>query len=98
MLYDGLMLTHHPQRLNIDPEILTVSQLNQRARILLEDVFPQVWVEGELSNIARPASGHIYFSLKDRQAQVRCAIFKQQANRVRDLLRDGLLEIGRAHV
>ena len=85
------MLTHHPQRLNIDPEILTVSQLNQRARILLEDVFPQVWVEGELSNIARPASGHIYFSLKDRQAQVRCAIFKQQANRVRDLLRDGLL-------
>ncbi len=85
------MLTDPFQRLGLDREVLTVSQLNQRARILLEDVFPQVWVEGELSNIARPASGHVYFTLKDRNAQVRCAIFKQQASRVRDLLRDGLL-------
>lgn len=44
------------QRLGLDREVLTVSQLNQRARLLLEDVFPQVWVEGELSNLARPAS------------------------------------------
>lgn len=85
------MLNDPFQRLGLDREILTVSQLNQRARVLLEDVFPQVWVEGELSNIARPASGHVYFTLKDRNAQVRCAIFKQQASRVRDLLRDGLL-------
>ncbi len=85
------MLTDPFQRLGLDREVLTVSQLNQRARLLLEDVFPQVWVEGELSNIARPASGHVYFTLKDRNAQVRCAIFKQQASRVRDLLRDGLL-------
>lgn len=53
------------QRLGLDREVLTVSQLNQRARLLLEDVFPQVWVEGELSNLARPASGHVYFTLKD---------------------------------
>src|SRR5690554_138663 len=79
------MLTDPFQRLGLDREVLTVSQLNQRARLLLEDVFPQVWVEGELSNIARPASGHVYFTLKDRNAQVRCAIFKQQASRVRDL-------------
>lgn len=85
------MLIDPFQRLGLDREVLTVSQLNQRARLLLEDVFPQVWVEGELSNIARPASGHVYFTLKDRNAQVRCAIFKQQASRVRDLLRDGLL-------
>lgn len=85
------MLTDPFQRLGLDREVLTVSQINQRARRLLEDVFPQVWVEGELSNIARPASGHVYFTLKDRNAQVRCAIFKQQASRVRDLLRDGLL-------
>ena len=85
------MFTDPFQRLGLDREVLTVSQLNQRARILLEDVFPQVWVEGELSNIARPSSGHVYFTLKDRNAQVRCAIFKQQASRVRDLLRDGLL-------
>ncbi len=85
------MFTDPFQRLGLDREVLTVSQLNQRARILLEDVFPQVWVEGELSNIARPSSGHVYLTLKDRDAQVRCAIFKQQASRVRDLLRDGLL-------
>ncbi|HHX34842.1 MAG TPA: exodeoxyribonuclease VII large subunit [Gammaproteobacteria bacterium] len=85
------MLTDPFQRLGLDREVLTVSQLNQRARLLLEDVFPQVWVEGELSNIARPASGHVYFTLKDRNAQVRCAIFRQQASRVRELLRDGLL-------
>ena len=53
------------QRLGLDREVLTVSQLNQRARHLLEDVFPQVWVEGEISNLARPASGHLYFTLKD---------------------------------
>ncbi|WP_161628722.1 exodeoxyribonuclease VII large subunit, partial [Pseudomonas aeruginosa] len=62
------------QRLGLDREVLTVSQLNQRARLLLEDVFPQVWVEGELSNLARPASGHVYFTLKDSNAQIRCAL------------------------
>lgn len=85
------MLTDPFQSLGLDREVLTVSQLNQRARLLLEDVFPQVWVEGELSNIARPASGHVYFTLKDRNAQVRCAIFRQQASRVREFLKDGLL-------
>lgn len=85
------MLNDPFQRLGLDREVITVSQLNQRARLLLEDVFPQIWVEGELSNVARPASGHVYFTLKDAKAQVRCAIFKQQASRVRELLRDGLL-------
>ncbi len=85
------MFTDPFQRLGLDREVLTVSQLNQRARLLLEDVFPQVWVEGELSNIAKPTSGHVYFTLKDRNAQVRCAIFRQQASRARELLRDGLL-------
>ncbi|WP_349572917.1 exodeoxyribonuclease VII large subunit [Azotobacter salinestris] len=84
------MLTDPFQRLGLDREILTVSQLNGRARVLLEDVFAQVWVEGEISNLARPASGHLYFTLKDRQAQVRCALFRQNALRVREILRDGL--------
>ncbi|WP_152389959.1 exodeoxyribonuclease VII large subunit [Azotobacter salinestris] len=84
------MLTDPFQRLGLDREILTVSQLNGRARMLLEDVFAQVWVEGEISNLARPASGHLYFTLKDRQAQVRCALFRQNALRVREILRDGL--------
>ncbi|MEE4465007.1 exodeoxyribonuclease VII large subunit, partial [Azotobacter chroococcum] len=84
------MLNDPFQRLGLDREILTVSQLNGRARLLLEDVFAQVWVEGEISNLARPASGHLYFTLKDRQAQVRCALFRQNALRVREILRDGL--------
>ncbi|MGE8498339.1 MAG: exodeoxyribonuclease VII large subunit [Pseudomonas sp.] len=78
------------QRLNLDREVLSVSQLNSRARLLLEDVFSGIWVEGEISNLARPASGHIYFTLKDSQAQVRCALFRQNAARVRQALRDGL--------
>ena len=77
-------------RLNLDREVLSVSQLNNRARLLLEDVFSGIWVEGEISNLARPTSGHIYFTLKDNQAQVRCALFRQNAARVRQALRDGL--------
>jgi len=84
------MLNDPFQRLGLDREVLTVSQLNGRARVLLEDVFAQVWVEGEISNLSRPASGHIYFTLKDSQAQVRCALFRQNATRVRQALRDGL--------
>jgi exodeoxyribonuclease VII large subunit len=84
------MLSDPFQRLNLDREVLTVSQLNGRARVLLEDVFAQVWVEGELSNLSKPASGHIYFTLKDSNAQVRCALFRQNALRVRQALRDGL--------
>lgn len=84
------MLKDPFQRLNLDREVLTVSQLNGRARLLLEDVFAQVWVEGEISNLAKPASGHIYFTLKDKNAQVRCALFRQNALRVRQALRDGL--------
>jgi len=71
-------------------QILSVSQLNNRARLLLEDVLAEVWVEGEISNLARPASGHLYFSLKDSQAQVRCALFRGHALRVRTELRNGL--------
>ena len=84
------MLNDPFQRLGLDREALSVSQLNNRARLLLEDVFAQVWVEGEISNLARPASGHLYFTLKDSQAQVRCALFRQNAARVRQALRDGL--------
>ncbi|MHA6494234.1 exodeoxyribonuclease VII large subunit [Pseudomonas borbori] len=78
------------QRLNLDREVLSVSQLNNRARLLLEEVFGGIWVEGEISNLAKPASGHVYFTLKDSQAQVRCALFRQNAAKVRQALRDGL--------
>ena len=58
--------------------VYTVSQLNQEARLVLEGSFPPIWVEGEISNIARPSSGHLYFSLKDATAQVRCAMFQMR--------------------
>lgn len=64
-------------------EIYSVSELNNGARDLLEAHFPLIWVEGEISNLARPASGHFYFSLKDEAAQVRCAMFKMR-NRLLD--------------
>ena len=57
---------------------ITVSQLNRRAKTLLEQGLARLWVEGEISNMARPASGHIYFSLKDEKAQVRAAWFRQR--------------------
>ena len=55
------------------------SQLNALARDLLEGSFAQVWVQGEISNFSRPGSGHLYFTLKDDRAQVRCALFRQKA-------------------
>jgi exodeoxyribonuclease VII large subunit len=62
---------------------LTVSQLNRQARTLLESHFDFVWVEGEVSNFVAPGSGHWYFSLKDGNAQVRCAMFRNRNQRVR---------------
>ena len=57
---------------------ITVSQLNRRVRTLLEQGIAQLWVEGEISNLSRPASGHVYFSLKDDSAQVSAAWFRQR--------------------
>lgn len=59
-------------------DIFSVSRLNRTSRQLLETHLPMVWVEGEISNLARPSSGHWYFTLKDDQAQVRCAMFRNR--------------------
>ena len=58
--------------------IISVSELNRRARQLLETHLPLLWVEGEISNFARPSSGHWYFTLKDEKAQVRSAMFRNR--------------------
>jgi exodeoxyribonuclease VII large subunit len=63
----------------LTPKILTVAALNRAARRLLEQQFPLLWVAGEISNLTRAASGHVYFSLKDAQAQVRCVMFRSRA-------------------
>lgn len=69
--------------------VLTVGQLNRLARQVLEDCFPMIWVEGEISNLSRPSSGHWYFTLKDAQAQVRCAMFRNRNGRLRFQPKDG---------
>jgi len=77
---------------------LTVSELNRKARQLLEMHLNPVWVEGELTNFATPASGHWYFSLKDVNAQVRCAMFKPLNKRVGFKPKEGTLVRLRAKV
>ena len=79
-------------------DILTPSQLNTLARDLLEDAFPAIWVEGELGGVARPASGHLYFSLKDERAQVRCAMFKPKSSWLKFQPRDGLRVLARGRL
>jgi exodeoxyribonuclease VII large subunit len=78
--------------------VLSVSDLNRAARGLLEGGFPLLWVEGEISNLARPASGHLYFSLKDSQAQVRCALFKNRSQLLRFKPADGMKVLVRGRV
>jgi len=60
------------------PPILSVSELNRLARLALEKALPSCWVAGEISNLTRAASGHWYFTLKDAQAGVRCAMFRNR--------------------
>jgi len=65
--------------LSSERDIYTPSRLNREARDCLENRFALVWLEGEISNLSRPSSGHWYFSLKDAKAQVRCALFRNRA-------------------
>ena len=78
--------------------IFTVSELNREARSILEGSFPSIWIEGEVSNLARPASGHMYFSLKDSRAQVRCALFKNRAMKLATQPDNGMQVLVRANV
>jgi exodeoxyribonuclease VII large subunit len=66
------------QIVDFDRDIWTVSRLNTEARAVLEGALPLLWIQGEISNLAEPRSGHCYFTLKDPGAQVRCAMFRQR--------------------
>ena len=81
--------------MNQERNVYTVSRLNREVRLLLEQGLPGIWVEGEISNFARPSSGHWYFSLKDRDAQIRCAMFRQKNGGVKFQPKDGLSVIAR---
>jgi len=78
--------------------VLSVAALNRAARTLIEGGFGVVWVEGEISNLARPASGHWYFTLKDREAQLRCTMWRPRNVLLRFAPRDGQLVQARGRV
>ncbi len=86
-------MTDRPER-----DVYTVSRLNREVAEVLWETFPLLWVEGEISNLARPRSGHLYFTLKDEQAQVRCAMFRSR-NRLLDFTpAEGMHVLMRARV
>jgi exodeoxyribonuclease VII large subunit len=77
---------------NLQPtrHILTVTELTARIRVLIEGEFPDLWVEGEVSNFRQAQSGHLYFTLKDERAQVRCVCFRNEARMLKFRPEDGL--------
>ena len=79
-------------------DVYAVSRLVREARATLEGGFPLLWVEGEISNLAMPASGHIYFTLKDEAAQVRCAMFKGRNRQLRFIPENGMQVLLRVRV
>ncbi len=83
----------HPSRIPNGPtdttEVLTISELNGQVKSLLEGEFNNIWITGELSNFSTPSSGHWYFTLKDRQAQIRGAMFKGNNQRLRQRPKEG---------
>ncbi len=88
----------HPVSSPAAGEIFTVSRLNRAARRILEGGLSKLWVEGEISNLARPGSGHIYFTLKDDQAQIRCAMFRSSNQQLSFRPNDGVQVVVRARV
>lgn len=78
--------------------ILTVSRLTALLRGVLEENFEQVWVQGEVSNLSFPSSGHIYFTLKDSGAQLRCVMFKGAAKNLKFRPGDGIALIVRGRI
>lgn len=80
------------------PEVYSVSRLNEEARAVLEGEFPMVWIEGEVSNLSLPSSGHRYFSLKDARAQLRCALFQNRAFLFRNGPRNGQQVLARGRL
>lgn len=97
MLYHQDM-NNTPATISNNRDIYTVSRLNREVRTILETGFPLLWIEAELSNFARPASGHWYFSLKDEAAQVKCAMFKNRNQLVKVLPTNGKQVLVRAKI
>jgi len=78
--------------------VYSVSRLNREVRTLLESGLGTIWIQGEISNLSRPSSGHWYFSLKDRDAQLRCAMFRQRNTLARFAPKEGQLVLAYGRV
>lgn len=79
-------------------KVLTIGELGRAVKGLLEEAFPTVWVTGEISNLARPSSGHVYLTLKDAESQLRAVVYRGIAMRLRFDLDDGMEVIARGRV
>lgn len=93
-----LCVSFHLMALFAEQTILTVSRLTLLLKDLLEDNFNQVWVEGEVSNLAFPASGHIYYTLKDSGAMLRCVMFRSSAKALKFRLEEGMALVVRGRL
>ena len=89
---------HAPMESAGNRDIYSVSRLNREVRVLLERGFGSLWLEAEISNLARPSSGHWYFSLKDAAAQVRCCMFRQRNMLCAFAAKDGQKVLVRARI
>ena len=78
--------------------ILSVTQLTRQIKDLVEGAFPDIWVEGEISNLTAPQSGHIYFTLKDERSQVRGVLFRSSQRHLKFTLQHGMLVICRGRI
>jgi exodeoxyribonuclease VII large subunit len=78
--------------------VYTPSELNREIKLHLEAGFPQLLLEAEISNLARPASGHLYFSLKDSKSQIRCAMFRSSAARLKGTVDNGMQVLARGRI
>jgi exodeoxyribonuclease VII large subunit len=78
--------------------IYTPSELNREVRMHIEMGFPRILLEAEISNLSRPASGHLYFSLKDDRAQIRCALFRSAAGRLNIRPENGMKVLARGRI
>ena len=79
-------------------KVYTVTNLNRAVKSLIEGQLGSVWVEGQITGLRRQSSGHLYFSIKDEQGQISCALFRGFASNVQSLLKDGELVLIRGDV
>ncbi|MFA5389195.1 MAG: exodeoxyribonuclease VII large subunit [Candidatus Omnitrophota bacterium] len=78
--------------------IYTVSQLTSSIKIVLEDSFRNIWIEGEISNFDRPSSGHFYFTLKDEKSELKCVFFRGDNENIKFEMKDGMQVLCRGRI